>query len=159
MKIEYRAIGIVHSPYKDIEGMPIQPAGADGVTGSVEIFPNFTEGLTDLDGFSHIFLLYHFHKVAASKLTITPFLDKNPHGIFATRAPTRPNAIGLSVVRLQGIIDNILTIKDVDILDQTPLIDIKPHVPAFDHRPADRIGWLEQSQHQLTAARSDERFR
>lgn len=159
MKIEYRAIGIVHSPFKDIKGMPIQPAGADGITGTIEVFPDYVDGLKDLAGFSHILILYHFHKVQGSRLTVTPFLDNRPHGVFATRAPTRPNPIGLSIVRLKGITENLLTIEDVDILDQTPLIDIKPHIPSFDHRPADRIGWLEQSEKSLESARSDERFR
>jgi tRNA-Thr(GGU) m(6)t(6)A37 methyltransferase TsaA len=139
--------------------MPIQPAGASGIRGTVEVFPRLAEGLRDLDGFSHVILLFHFHRVQASQLLVTPFLDSEPRGLFATRAPKRPNPIGLSVVRLLRIEQNTMHIENVDILDGTPLLDIKPYVPEFDQHPADRIGWLEQAKGRVQSKRSDNRFR
>lgn len=158
-EINYRPIGIVHSPFPDIKGMPIQPTGATKTQGTVEVFPQFAEGLRDLEGFSHIILLYHFHQAQESRLLVTPFLDSRPHGVFATRAPTRPNPIGLSIVRLLSIEQNTLHIENVDILDGTPLLDIKPYVPEFDQHPADRVGWLEQARGRVRDKRSDDRFR
>ena len=154
----YQPIGRIHSPFKEIKGMPIQPSGARGTRGTVSIFPEFAAGLKDLEGFSHIILLYHFHKAEGSDLIVTPFLDSQPHGVFATRAPRRPNPIGISTVRLLKILANNLTIEDVDILDGTPLIDIKPCVPAFDHQSVDRIGWLGQTSHLTETTVADERF-
>lgn len=159
MTPSYQSIGTIHSPFKEIGGMPIQPTGAAGIRGYVEILPEFTPGLQDLDGFSHVILLYHFHRVQESRLTVIPFLDSRPRGVFATRAPTRPNPIGLSVVRLLGIDQNILRIENVDIIDGTPLLDIKPYVPEFDHQPVIRVGWLEQARKKVQSKRSDGRFR
>ncbi|MCP4076478.1 MAG: tRNA (N6-threonylcarbamoyladenosine(37)-N6)-methyltransferase TrmO [Gammaproteobacteria bacterium] len=158
MKIIYQQIGTIHSPFDSIKGMPIQTTGAQGIRGRVEVNPEYAEGLTDLEGFSHIILLYHFHKVTGYKLLATPFLDNRPHGIFAIRAPKRPNAIGLSAVRLLSRDKNILHIENVDILNNTPLLDIKPYTPEFDHHPADRIGWLEQAKGQSQQAQADNRF-
>ena len=112
--------------------MPIQPTGAKGIQGTVEILPEFQAGLNDLEGFSHIILLYHLHRSEGFKLTVTPFLDDQPRGLFATRAPKRPNSIGLSVVKLVRQEENILHIENVDILDGTPLLDIKPYIPVFE---------------------------
>ena len=159
MEIDYRPIGVIHSPFTDIEGMPIQPTGASGIRGTVEVFPEFAEGLKDLEGFSHIILLYHFHRAQGSKLVVTPFMDSQPHGVFATRAPKRPNPIGLSIVKLLSIEQNILHIENVDILDGTPLLDIKPYVPEFDQPQADRVGWLEQAKGRVQTKKSDNRFR
>ena len=159
MEISYRPIGVIHSPFTDIEGMPIQPTGASEIRGAVKVFPEFAEGLKDLDGFSHIILLYHFHCVPGVKLIVTPFMDSQPHGVFATRAPKRPNPIGLSIVRLLGIEQNTLHIENVDILDGTPLLDIKPYVPEFDQPQADRVGWLEQAKGRVQSRKSDGRFR
>ena len=159
MEISYRPIGVIHSPFTDIGGMPIQPTGAFGMRGSVEVFLEFTEGLKDLDGFSHVILLYHFHRVQEVRLVVTPFMDTQPRGIFSTRAPKRPNPMGLSIVKLLGIEQNILHIENVDVLDGTPLLDIKPYVPEFDHHPADRVGWLEQAKGQVRRQKSDSRFR
>jgi tRNA-Thr(GGU) m(6)t(6)A37 methyltransferase TsaA len=125
----------------------------------VEVLPELAEGLKDLDGFSHVILLYHFHRVQQARLMVTPFLDSQPHGVFATRAPVRPNPIGLSVVKLLGIDQNILHIENVDIVDGTPLLDIKPYVPEFDQHPADRVGWLEQTKAQVGSKKADGRFR
>jgi len=159
VEIGYRPIGIIHSPFTEIEGMPIQPTGASGIRGSVEVFPEFTAGLKDLDGFSHVILLYHFHQVREVKLVVTPFMDPQPRGVFATRAPKRPNPIGLSIVKLLSIEQNVLHVENVDILDGTPLLDIKPYVPEFDHHPADRVGWLARAQGQVRRQKSDSRFR
>jgi tRNA-Thr(GGU) m(6)t(6)A37 methyltransferase TsaA len=159
MDICYRPIGVVHSPFHEIEGMPIQPTGAAGIQGAVEVFPEFAAGLTDLAGFSHIILLYHFHEVRETRLIVTPFLDTQPHGVFATRAPKRPNPIGLSVVKLLGVEGNLLHVENVDMLDGTPLLDIKPYVPEFDQHPADRVGWMAQAGGKVQSKRSDGRFR
>jgi len=159
VEIGYRPIGIIHSPFTEIEGMPIQPTGASGIRGSVEVFPEFTAGLKDLDGFSHVILLYHFHQVREVKLVVTPFMDPQPRGVFATRAPKRPNPIGLSIVKLLSIEQNVLHVENVDILDGTPLLDIKPYVPEFDHHPADRVGWLARAKGQVRRQKSDSRFR
>ena len=154
-KIEFRSIGIVHSPFFEIGGMPIQPSRSEGAKGTVEIFDEFIEGLADLDGFSHIILLFHLHRSEGYNLKVTPFLDNQPRGLFATRAPRRPNPISLSI-RIQTM-DAILSIEDVDILDGTPLLDIKPFVGEFDSRTSPRIGWLESVRKNKT--RSDERFK
>ena len=159
MEIVFQPIGVIHSPYKDIVDMPIQPSGAKGVRGRIEIDPKFVDGLKDLQGFSHLFLIYHFHCVETMQLQVTPFLDRTPRGIFSTRAPKRPNPIGLSVVRLVKIDGNILDIENVDILDGTPLLDIKPCVPEFDNPTVERIGWLEKAKGSVREKRSDARFR
>ncbi len=158
MQIIYYPIGLVHTPFKEIEGMPIQPTGATGVQGTIEILPDFVEGLQDIEGFSHIILLYHFHRVEAASLTVPPFLDSRPHGVFATRAPKRPNPIGLSIVRLLRREENILHVENIDLLDETPLLDIKPYVPEFDQQPVERVGWLAQAKGKVRNKRSDGRF-
>ncbi|MGD8366764.1 MAG: tRNA (N6-threonylcarbamoyladenosine(37)-N6)-methyltransferase TrmO [Desulfobacterales bacterium] len=157
--IHYTPIGVIRSPFTKIDDMPIQPAGARGVEGTVELRPEYAEGLKDLDGFSHIYLLYHFHQSRGFSLTVTPFLDKTPRGLFATRAPKRPNAIGLSVVRLDRIEGNVLYILDVDILDGTPLLDIKPYVRQFDAADNPSSGWIGKSAMTPDSIRSDDRFR
>ncbi len=158
MKIEYQPVGLIHTPFKKTEGMPIQPAGARGVCGTVEVFPEYAEGLQDLGGFSHIMLLYHFHRSTDSPMLVTPFMDSHPRGVFATRAPNRPNPIGISVVKLIKIEGRNLHVENVDVLNETPLLDIKPYVPEFDHHQADRIGWLEQTRRCVQNQRSDDRF-
>ena len=158
MSITYSPIGVIHSPFKELRGMPIQPASETSAPGVVEVFPAFAEGLKDLDGFSHVLLLYHFHQAKAARLTVVPFLDSEPRGIFATRAPMRPNPIGLSVVRLERVEGNRLHVQNVDVLDGTPLLDIKPYVPEFDREPDVRVGWLEQTRGAVSRTRSDDRF-
>ena len=155
--ISYEPIGVIHSPFQDIEHVPIQPGAAGGICGTVEVFPQFATGLQDLDGFSHIILLYHLHRVTQSRLVVVPFLDRQARGVFATRAPSRPNPIGLSVVRLLAVQGTILEIENVDIVDGTPLLDIKPYVPTFDHHEAERIGWVGMAK--IEGKRSDGRFR
>ena len=158
LDITFQAIGLICSPFKDLEGMPIQSASKASGPGKVEIFPEYQEGLKDLDGFSHIILLYHMHATREQALTVTPFLDTSPRGIFATRAPTRPNPIGLSIVKLIRVEGGVLYVDDLDVLDGTPLLDLKPYVPEFDHRPEARIGWLENAKGEVTGKTSDDRF-
>ncbi len=158
-EIKYKPIGIIHSPFKEVDGMPIQPSGALGVSGTVELFMEYSAGLKDIDGFSHIILVYHFHLSKGYALEVKPFLEEETHGIFAVRAPARPNPIGISVVRLVGIEDNILHIEDVDIVDGTPLLDIKPYVQDFDWRQAERTGWLSDKFQRARKHKSDTRFK
>ena len=158
MKIVYKPIGIIYSPFKEPKGVPIQSTSAKGVKGKVEIFQEYKEGLEDLDGFSHIILIYHFHLTKNFKLKVKPFMDNEFHGVFATRAPARPNPIGISIVHLIKIEDNILYIEDVDIVNGTPLLDVKPYVPQFDIKEVYKIGWLEKNVHKLKNAKDDGRF-
>ena len=123
MKIEFHPIGVIHTPFTKPEGMPIQPAGVAGVTGTVEVFEDYRAGLKDLNGFSHIILLYHFHRSEGFNLQVEPFMDRQPRGLFATRAPKRPSPIGLSVVKLDKIENGTLHVQNLDILDGTPLLD------------------------------------
>lgn len=157
MNISYKPIGIIHTPFKTKEGMPIQPAGAAGIRGTVELKREFTEGLLDLEGFSHIILIYHFHQSDGFDLKVTPFLDDKAHGVFSTRAPKRPNPVGISVVKLKCISDNILEIENVDMLDGTPLLDIKPYIPAFDVYEVEKTGWMKNNI-SLKDFKSDNRF-
>ncbi len=156
--ITMEPIGIIHSPFVKPEGMPIQPTGALGVEGTVEVAEKFQEGLKDLDGFSHIILLYHFHLSKGFDLQVVPFMDTCLRGVFATRAPKRPNPIGLSIVRLNRIEDGILHIENVDIIDGTPLLDIKPYVKKFDYQSDVKSGWVEKSRATVSEKRSDSRF-
>lgn len=159
MKIEFQPIGVIHTPFTRPDGMPIQPAGAAGMKGTVEVFEEYRAGLKDLDGFSHIILLYHFHCSQGFNLSVVPFMDSVERGLFATRAPKRPNPIGLSVVQLDKIEDGVLHIRNIDILDGTPLFDIKPYVPEFDSTLNVRTGWLEQVGKMITDKKSDDRFK
>ncbi len=156
--ITYRPIGIIHSPFKSPKGSPIQPSAAEGAEGKVEIYSEFMEGLEDLAGFSHVFLIYHFHLSKKFALKVKPFLDDRQRGLFATRAPSRPNPIGISVVRLIKIDGRNLHIQNLDVVDGTPLLDIKPYVPAFDVHPADRIGWVKDKITKMREAADDGRF-
>ena len=157
--IRYRPIGVIHSPFKDTTGMPIQPAGAEGVQGSVEVEPDYVAEIKALNGFSHIILLYHFHRSRGFKLEVTPFMDTEKRGVFATRAPKRPNPIGLSIVRLLGQSGRILEVEGIDVLDGTPLLDIKPYVSDFDHPKDIRIGWLERAKKKVQQKTSGNRFK
>ena len=156
--IQYFPIGVIQSPFKELIGMPIQPSGAAGIRGKLIINPELELGLQDLEGFSHLILIYHFHRSSDYSLVIEPFLDGNPHGIFATRAPRRPNAIGLSVVRLIKVQANILEVENLDILNGTPLLDIKPFIPDFDQPESARVGWLEGKADSVRGKKSDDRF-
>jgi tRNA (adenine37-N6)-methyltransferase len=158
MEIIYHPIGIIHSPFQGLKGMPIQPASDFSAPGTVEIYQEFSAGLDDLDGFSHIILIYHLHQSQGYKLSVTPFLDTTNHGVFATRAPRRPNPIGLSVVRLNRIEINTLYVENLDILDNTPVLDIKPFIPEVDAPPSYRLGWLEGAKGRFDTTRADQRF-
>ena len=157
-RITYKPIGVIHSPFKEPKGTPIQPASAKGVIGTIEIFSDYAKGLQDVDGFSHIILIYHFHLSKPSPLIARPFMDNKPHGIFAIRGPSRPNPIGISIVRLIKIKGNILYVQDLDIVDGTPLLDIKPYVPEFDRTEVTSIGWLEKNINKLPKMKDDGRF-
>ena len=156
--VTFRPIGIIRTPFTDTDGMPVQAVAATGVAGSIELDPAYAEGLADLDGFSHLTLLYHLHGMTRARLTVTPYMDDRPHGLFATRSPARPNPIGLSTVRLVGIEGTTLRIEDVDMLDGTPLLDIKPYVPQLDDRPDARIGWYLGRVDRVGEIKSDRRF-
>lgn len=138
-----KPIGVIHSPHKDPKKIPIQPVFAKGITGEVEVFEEYSEGLKDLEGFSHIYLFYFFHKAGMVHFTVKPFMEDVTRGIFATRSPARPNKIGMSIVKLNGVNDNRLDIENVDVLDGTPLLDIKPYTAKFDGVDVVRSGWQD----------------
>jgi tRNA (adenine37-N6)-methyltransferase len=153
-EIIYWPIGIIHSEHTIAAKTPIQPIYAQGCKGQVEVFKEFAEGLKDLDGFSHIYLLDHFHQSSPQvKLIVKPFLQDIEHGIFSTRAPCRPNAIGLSVVELEKIEGWILHVNGVDILDGTPLLDIKPYTQKFDRFDVGQSGWQDEVGEQTSQKR------
>jgi tRNA-Thr(GGU) m(6)t(6)A37 methyltransferase TsaA len=156
MKMNLVPIGVIHSPHQRADRTPIQAALARGVRGTVEVFPEYAGGLRDLDGFERIWLVYWFDRAKPAELVVTPYLDTTPRGLFATRAPCRPNPIGLSAVRLLGIVGSVLQVEGLDILDNTPLLDIKPYIPAFDAFEAKRIGWYGNAKGGSVAA--DGRF-
>lgn len=151
-------IGIIRTPFTELQGMPIQPCGAKDVTGEVIIDPQYQEGLKDLDGFSHIYLIYHLHQVVQTKLTVVPFMDTVPRGVFATRSPVRPSRLGLSIVELVSMEGNHLQIRGADILDGTPLLDIKPYIQAFDCPDEASSGWMKAERGEVQNRRSDHRF-
>ncbi len=158
LAIKFKPIGIIHSPFKNAKGTPIQPSAARDAEGSIELFEEYMDGLLDLEGFSHIILIYHFHLARKSKLRQKPFMNGRLHGVFSIRSPSRPNPIGISVVRLQEMEGNILKVKGLDIIDGTPLLDIKPYVPEFDSHAAEHIGWLSENIHKLKDSRDNGRF-
>lgn len=151
-------IGVIYSPFHDPEGMPIQPSGAEGARGWIELSPALEPGLKDLEGFSHLILLYYFNRTGPVQLHVKPFLDDHQRGVFATRAPSRPNPLGLSIVKLLAVEGHIVRIENVDILNETPLLDIKPYVPAFDRPDHVAVGWLEKNKKQVREKRADDRF-
>lgn len=141
MKIELAPIGLIHSPHRQPEGTPIQPRYAEAIEGTVEVFPEFAPGLRDLNGFERIWVLYWFDRAQAAQLVVVPFRDCQTRGVFATRAPSRPNPLGLSCVRLLAIEGRILRVAGLDAVNGTPLLDIKPYVPDFDVFKVERVGW------------------
>ena len=159
MRIDFEPIGTIHTPFKNIEDMPIQPSAAKGIKGHIELQEKYVEGLMDLEEFSHIYLLYYFHLVKTFHLKVIPFLGDQEHGLFATRTPKRPNPIGLSLVKLVGVQANILHIENVDIVDGTPLLDIKPYVGEMESVSDYRIGWLSSYKDKLKSHQSDDRFK
>ncbi len=158
MDVIYRSIGTVRSPFTRAAGMPIQPSRAQGAEGCLELDPEFWAGLKDLEGFSHLLLVSHLHRTTAASLEVVPFLDTHPRGIFATRAPARPNPVGLSVLRILRVEAGRVLVADLDLLDGTPILDIKPYVPEFDARPDACIGWYASAACKDRAVVADERF-
>jgi tRNA-Thr(GGU) m(6)t(6)A37 methyltransferase TsaA len=142
VSITVSPIGVIHSPYATKEACPIQGAEAPSVTGTIEVFPEYAAGLQDIETFSHIMLLYHFDRAGEIKLVRPTFLDEEAHGIFASRHPCRPSGLGISVVKLLRRNGNVLEVKGIDVLDGTPLVDIKPYVPRFDCFPEASEGWV-----------------
>lgn len=157
-QIIFKPIGFIQSPFQEPVGTPIQPAAGVGVQGSVVLDPEYQAGLQDLEGFSHLILLYHFHQSGKGELLVKPFLDDQKRGVFATRAPRRPNGIGISVVKLLEIRENTLLVENLDILDGTPLLDIKPYIPDIDQVGQAQIGWLEKNRDQIPGKKADDRF-
>lgn len=157
--VQMETIGIIYSPFQDIENMPIQPQGAKDVEGEVVIHERYTEGLKDIEGFSHIYIIYPFHKAERTSLIVTPFLDTVERGVFATRSPLRPNHIGISIVRLIKRDGAILTVRDIDILNETPLWDIKPYIEKFDVVLNSSSGWMKANIEEISRKRSDSRFK
>jgi tRNA (adenine37-N6)-methyltransferase len=155
-KLEMEPIGVIETPFREPAGTPVQPSRADGARGRVRVEPRYWAGLKDLAGFERIWLIYWFHRAPECRLLVTPFLDQRQHGVFATRAPARPSPIGMSAVRLLAIGEGVLEVADADILDGTPLVDIKPYVPEFDCHAASKAGWLDESASQRRVA--DDRF-
>jgi tRNA-Thr(GGU) m(6)t(6)A37 methyltransferase TsaA len=142
--ITIKPVGIIHTPYKEPKGMPIQGKFKRGVTGTAKLFPEYKAGLKDIEEFSHVILIYHFNRSKEEKLIGKPFLEDIEHGIFAIRSPNRPNHIGFSIVKLKRLKGDILTFSEVDILDGTPLLDIKPYVKHFDSRDKVKNGWIDK---------------
>ena len=156
--IVYRPVGVVHSPLKKSYGAPIQSIAASDVEGVVEVLPQYIEGLRDIEGFSHLILIYHFHLSDKPSMIVRPHLDNGTHGVFATRAPIRPNPIGISVVRLVRVDGTKLHVTGLDILDGTPVLDIKPYVPQFDAIGIEKIGWLKDRINMTGKTKDDGRF-
>ena len=158
LNFNFQSIGVINTPYNDAKGTPIQPTAANSSMGTITLHPDFIPALKDLDGFSHIILLYVFDRIGNPKLVVKPFMDDTERGLFSTRAPARPNPIGISVVRLIRIEANKLFISGVDMLNNTPLLDIKPYVPQFDPHDVERMGWLESKISRLENTSDDGRF-
>jgi tRNA-Thr(GGU) m(6)t(6)A37 methyltransferase TsaA len=156
--VQLETIGTIHSPFKKLENMPVQSLGAQCGEGTVVVDERFAEGLKDLDGFSHVYLVYHFHKVTRTELQVVPYMDTLIRGVFATRSPLRPSHIGISVVELLNLSGNTLTVRGLDVLDSTPLLDIKPYIPQFDCWQNATSGWMKASRLDVEQRRSDNRF-
>jgi len=155
----YESIGVIRTPFESPDGMPIQPIGADSVTGTVEIEASYADGLADLAEFSHCILLYDFHASGDdASLRVEPFLDDERRGVFSTRAPQRPNSIGLSVVAIESVTERELAVSGIDVVDGTPLLDIKPFVPEFDIPSEVETGWLDASESTIRSEQADKRF-
>ncbi len=158
-QIIYKPIGVIYSPFKSVEGVPIQPAGANGITGKVKVYKKYSKGLMNLEGFSHIILIYHFHLSKDYLLKVIPFLKKQEQGVFATRAPKRPNQIGISIVKVEKIEKNYIYISNLDIVDGTPLLDIKPYASLFNNVKNEKNGWLSGKIKDAPNIKSDNRFK
>ena len=151
--IVFQSIGTIHSPHKELADTPIQPVFAGDIEGTVVVDPEFADGLMDLQEFSSIYLFYYFNRSKTTCLHVKPYLSEQERGVFATRAPHRPNKLGMSLVRLTSIEGNVLHIKDIDVLDGTPLLDIKPYIQRFDSRKNARSGWQDTVPDDIAAVR------
>lgn len=156
--VKYRPIGVIHSPFKSSKGTPIQPIVAQDSAAIIEVFAEYSDGLKDIEGFSHLMLFFQMHLAKKAQLKVIPFLDTCEHGIFATRSPSRPNPIGFSVVKLLRVEGRLLFVTEIDILDGTPLLDIKPFIAAFDNRDEVRMGWFESKVKNISEIKDDGRF-
>lgn len=154
----FEAIGRIRTPHESPEGMPIQPSVAADTPGTVKLDAAYTPALADLEGFSHCILIYHFHEAGAYEPRVTPFLDDEPRGLFATRAPTRPNSIGLSVVAIESIEGATIDVRGIDVLDGTPVLDVKPFVPDFDAPDSAETGWIDAVDDDAGREYADDRF-
>jgi tRNA-Thr(GGU) m(6)t(6)A37 methyltransferase TsaA len=143
-QIKIKPIGIIHSPYKDVKDVPIQGTFRKDVKGRIKLFRKYRAGLKDIEGFSHLILIYYFHRAREEKLIAKPYLDDETHGIFAIRSPMRPNHIGISIVKLEKVEKNIVVFSEVDVIDKTPLLDIKPYVSYYDTRKNVKNGWIDK---------------
>lgn len=143
MEIVLRPIGLIHTPFDKAEGTPIQASRSEA-EGWVEVFPEYTVGLQDIEAFSYLYLIYYLNRAEPAELLVEPFLDNRKHGVFSTRHPRRPNHLGISIVRLIARQENRLHVSRVDMFDKSPLLDIKPYIPDFDHVEAPRTGWYER---------------
>jgi len=152
-RFELQPIGYIRCDHRETRTTPIQPVYAEGCCARAEILPEYEEGLRDLEGFSHIYIIYYFHKAGPQSLTVTPFLDDVPRGVFSTRSPRRPNPIGFSLVRLVKREANVLFLDEEDMLDGTPIVDIKPFIPRFDYRENARAGWQEHVEEDVAQRR------
>lgn len=144
-EVRFKAIGRIRSPFREPAGTPIQPSRSGGAKGTVEVFDEYVDGLKDLDGFERIWLIYWLDRAPEPRLLVTPFLDDCRRGVFATRAPARPNAIGMSSVHLLRVTGNTLEVADIDVVDGTPLLDIKPYIAEFDCHAVTRSGWFDRA--------------
>ncbi len=158
-KFDFQPIGLILSPYKELSKIPIQPVFCEGIEGKVILNPRYVDGLKDLDGFTHIYLFYYFNRSQKTCLRVKPYISDEEHGIFATRAPHRPNKLGMSLVRLVRVEDNIIYVSDIDILDGTPLLDIKPYIQRFDSRETAKSGWQDAVTNDAASVRGLRDFR
>jgi len=157
--ISLTPIGIARTPHHRLEEIPIQPVYCRGIAGQIVLEESYREGLTDLDGFNYIHLIYLFDHAQPPKMLVKPFLDDQLHGVFATRVPHRPNPLGLSLVKLVAIAGNVLQVEDIDLLDGTPILDIKPYIADFDRRDDATAGWRAKLTPEVIAARARREYR
>ncbi len=153
-----KPIGTIHTPFKDLQQMPIQPKGAADTQGTLVLHEAYKAGLKDLEGFSHVYILYYFHKATRTELLVTPFMDTEIRGVFSTRSPLRPSHLGMSVCEVISVLDTIITLKGIDVLDGTPLLDIKPYIPQFDRVSDIKTGWMTKNESEVADMVSDNRF-